>query len=583
MMSESGQSTALVPSGGKPYNKPDFAGRQEFMKEKYLKAIQGTKLNIRNHVEKETSKAIYKLRDEINDGDAEVKEQKDFGPINIRIKALNKKNELQKKIKHMGIKEAVLRKDEMEEKLRLLNENVDLIAREQAPAETQSQPEGEGEGGSLANPKNTRNRMSVDALYSLENKLGLPISEKNARVMNYKDKMHMSKEELLKSQKEAEDFVNKMKEREKKLEEEKQRRRDKEAYKTKTFLDKTSAKKKELEEKRKKKVLDRIEEHKQHMEKVQEKRAEREKTWKEFKQKEKVEKPLYKAIEDRYNKDILMPELQKKKKDLDSIRKFHKPIKREDLDEHEKDYQEKIKIEREKQRIKREKWYSDIGYGVYDENRYKTKFYEKAIAEEKKKVEIERVNSSHRKNKTDKMNNYAKIVKEMHWPQVSERKKKEIEELKDKMNYQKKPKFRSPQMRSSRYNSSESPEREKILKKPDWKKFHNPMLPKPETKKEGYEVDWLAERRAKRENGDTKSKLNQSHGWKSIADKDDLDENTKAQLLKSKARMLEENAQRKEQINKVQGATMEGTVEVNEMLIDAIESKLSLLDNYMQS
>lgn len=423
----------------------------------------------------------------------------------------------------------------------------------------------------------------MHALHSLEDKIGLPISEKHARIMHYKDKMHMSKEELLKSQKDAEDFVNKMKEREKQLQDEKQKRRDKEAYKTKSFLDKASEKKKQMEEKRKKKMIDKIEAHKEKLKKEQEERAERDRIWKEYKAKEKTSKPMYKKIEERYNHDVLMPELEKKKKDLNSIRKFHKPMKREELDEFEKDYQEKVKIEREKQRIKREKWYSDIGYGVYDENRYKTKFYEKAIAEEKIKAELERENSSHRKNKTDKMNNYAKIVKEMHWPTVSPTKRKELEELKSKMGQKKKPKFKSPSMRGSRYNSSESPEREKILKKPDWKKFHNPMVPKPETKREGYAVDWLAERRAKRDNPDTKSKLNHSHAWKTIAEMDNLDETDKAQLLKSKARLLEENAQRKEQMNKLQGATMEGTVEVNEMLIDAIESKLSLLDNYMQS
>lgn len=338
-----------------------------------------------------------------------------------------------------------------------------------------------------------------------------------------------------------------------------------------------------MEEKRKQRMLEKIEEHKEKLKKEQEERAERERIWKEYKAKEKVSKPMYKKIEERYNQEVLMPELEKKKKDLNNIRKFHKPMKREELDEFEKDYQEKVKIEREKQRIKREKWYSDIGYGVYDENRYKTKFYEKAIAEEKIKAELDRESSSHRKHKADKMNNYAKIVKEMHWPTVSPRKKKELEELKGKMGQKKMPKFRSPSMKGSRYNSSESPEREKILKKPDWKKFHNPMVPKPETKREGHAVDWLAERRAKRDNTDTKSRLNHSHAWKTIAEMDNLDETDKAQLLKSKARLLEENAQRREQMNKLQGATMEGTVEVNEMLIDAIESKLSLLDNYMQS
>ena len=485
----------------------------------------------------------------------------------------------------MGINEAVLRKGEMEEKLRILNQNVNKLAEDPDGAgkeeEGNEEAEGEGDEASKMSNKHGKNRRSVDDIHNLENQLGLPISDKHARIMNYKDKMHMSKEEFLKSQESAEQFVNKMKEKEKKLQEEKKQRRDKEAYRTKTILDKNSEKRKKLEEDRKQRVLERIEEHKQQLEKEKESRAKRDEYWKEYKRKEKTTKPLYKEIEERYNKDILMPELQRKKNNLDSLRKFHKPIKREELDEFEKDYQEKIKIEREKQRIKREKWYSDIGYGVYDENRYKTKFYEKAMEEERKKEVHKRVNSNQRKRKNEKMNNYAKIVKEMHWPEVSPKKRQEIEELKLQMEHNSKPKFRSPRIKS-RYNSSESPEREKIIKKPNWKKFHNPMVPKPEPKREPIKVDWLAERRNIKENGD-KSKLNHSQAWKSIADMPDIDEKTKAQILKSQARHLEENAQRKEQMNKIQGSTMEGTVEVNEMLINAIESKLSLLDNYMQT
>lgn len=273
--------------------------------------------------------------------------------------------------------------------------------------------------------------------------------------------------------------------------------------------------------------------------------------------------------------------MRNKKKKLENIRKLHEPIKRENLDEHEKNYQEKIKIEREKQRMKREKWYSDIGYGVYDENRYKTKFYEKALEEEKQKGTKDRVVSQSRKRKQEKMNSYAKIVKEMHWPQVSERKKKEIEELKYQMENSHKPHFRSPQVRS-KYGSttSESPERDKELKKPNWKKFHNPMIPQPEQKREPVHIDWLGDRRKVRGEKD-KTGMSKSQAWRSIAENDNLDENDKMHMLKIRSKQIEEEANRKEQVNKIKGATMEGTVEVNEMLIDAIESKLSLLDNFM--
>lgn len=276
-----------------------------------------------------------------------------------------------------------------------------------------------------------------------------------------------------------------------------------------------------------------------------------------------------------------MPELERKKKNLETIRQFHKPIKREELDEHEKNYQEKIKIEREKQRMKREKWYSDIGYGVFDEGRYKTKFYEKVLEEEKKNDVKKRVNSQNKQRKQEKMNNYAKIVKEMHWPQVSPKKRAEMEEMKNLMANPSKPKFRSPNTdRYSGVESADSAERPKPIKKPNWN-FHNPMIPKPQPKKEPIKVDWLADQRVKRQELEKDGSINKGNMWKNLAEKVDLDDQTKLQMLKEKTRQLEENAIRKEQMSKIRGSTMEGNVAVNEMLIDAIDAKLKLLDNFM--
>jgi len=425
------------------------------------------------------------------------------------------------------------------------------------------------------------NRRSVDAIRDLEDKLGLPITNKNARIMNYKDKMHISKGELMKSQESAEQFVARMKEKQKEIQQTRQQILERDKYRTQTILNESAHRRKEIEEEKKQRILERIEQHKENLDTEKKNRQKRESSWKAFKEKERNTKYLHEEIEERYAKDIVMPELEKKKKQLESIRKFHKPIKKEELDEHEKNYQEKIKVEREKQRMKREKWYADIGYGVYDENRYKTKFYEKALEEGKNKAEKKRVNSQTRKRKQEKMNNYAKIVKEMHWPEVSEKKRKELQEMKELVENGSKPKFRSPKL-NNKYNtsargSSSSSDRPQEIKKPKWN-FHNPMVPKPQPKKEPIKIDWLGDRRAMRQDKE-KEIMNNSQSWKAIATNATLDDQAKLQLLKAKTRMLEENAHRKEQMNKIRGSTMEGTVEVNEMLIGAIESKLSLLDN----
>jgi hypothetical protein len=201
--------------------------------------------------------------------------------------------------------------------------------------------------------------------------------------------------------------------------------------------------------------------------------------------------------------------------------------------------------------------------------------------DEKHLVESKRVANDEIKNKHDKMSNYAKIVKEMHWPEVSDKKKRELEDLMLHNENSNKPHFKSPATKS-RYNSSDSQDREKILHKPNWKKFTNPMIPKAEVKRLPVKIDWLADRRQKKNDEDKHSSHN-SRLLKSIVEDENLDESSRAQLLKAKMRVLEENANRKEQFNRIQGNTMEGTVEVNEMLIEAIESKLSLLDSYMQN
>ena len=84
----------------------------------------------------------------------------------------------------------------------------------------------------------------------------------------------------------------------------------------------------------------------------------------------------------------------------------------------------------EQKRIEREKYYNELGQGIDDSEKYSNKFqvkYKDEIRMKKAQEEraVDEINKKH-----DKMLSYAKIVKEMHWPEVSEKKQREVKETK---------------------------------------------------------------------------------------------------------------------------------------------------------
>jgi hypothetical protein len=50
-------------------------------------------------------------------------------------------------------------------------------------------------------------------------------------------------------------------------------------------------------------------------------------------------KPLYKQIEERFRNEVEMPDLEMKKKTLEEIRNFYKPIASKELSNHSRKYQ----------------------------------------------------------------------------------------------------------------------------------------------------------------------------------------------------------------------------------------------------
>lgn len=155
-----------------------------------------------------------------------------------------------------------------------------------------------------------------------------------------------------------------------------------------------------------------------------------------------------------------------------------------------------------------------------------------------------------------------------------------------------------------------------VLKPPKHQWKENKMIPKPQPKKEPVVVDYLMERRKVREkydsDGNPRSRSknpyldlknpstgrhdsnshskNQFFNSRSLDnygfEKSTIDPNQsryskmeRLSLIREKARQLEENVNRKEQLMKVQGGSANQHGDVNDMLIDAITHKLRILED----
>lgn len=126
----------------------------------------------------------------------------------------------------------------------------------------------------------------------------------------------------------------------------------------------------------------------------------------------------------------------------------------------------------------REKRNTEIEKSGFDTHKYKTKIMEKMLQEDVSINDSKQREIEEKKRKFDKMVNYAKVVKEMHFPQASEEKRKEIERIKDLLNQRNKRRSAPPNKRGQ---ENEANDEKPLHKKPVWN-FFNPMVPKPQEK-----------------------------------------------------------------------------------------------------
>lgn len=248
---------------------------------------------------------------------------------------------------------------------------------------------------------------------------------------------------------------------------------------------------------------------------------------------------------------------------------------------------------------------------------------------------------NHKRERTDnfhKADKYAKFVKEMHWPKISKLKKQEMENLKNSHDFKKSLnqsthsqnwKGRAPSIRSESRNLDrkngyistseptfsglENAKREgnhsySILKqsKNIWKE--NKMIPKPQPKKEPKIVDYLMEKRMRRDKLESEGRIRNiknpyldiknsatdrsnkkffnsrsmdNYGINNTIDHaaQNLSKIDQVNQVRNKSRQIEETVNRKEQLMKFQGGSIKESADVNEMLINAISAKLRILED----
>lgn len=273
--------------------------------------------------------------------------------------------------------------------------------------------------------------------------------------------------------------------------------------------------------------------------------------------------PLFKQIEDNYYLNHQMPELERRKRELESKRELFKPISLSEIREHaEKSKQMLDIVKTRKKNVScqlRDKIFHDM----------RTKFTEIVLENDKKLRQEPELLKQAKKKLAEKKKKYAKLVGELYHPSVDKFKEQEMKLIKARLEFPVKFKIRD----SINTNSSSQHSRSLSAQNRKWKK--NSMLPDPpEPKKMGKKTLYLEEQRNKRDRSldIRKIGLDWEHELSKITDSRE-----KQRFLKKKAKVLENEAKNYERFLDGERINLEVADHVNDLLINSIRAKLSYL------
>jgi hypothetical protein len=310
--------------------------------------------------------------------------------------------------------------------------------------------------------------------------------------------------------------------------------------------------------------------------------------------------PLYKKFERNYQTTIVMPDLERKKLTLRSIRAMHEPVDHGNLMEHARAYSQKraekknkFKKDSERKMIQQR---NELG------GRHRSMFLDRVLLDEnnEKEQELAKVHELH--NLYDKRKNYGNLVKAMHKPIISKRMQVEMEARKATLTNAKKTKMLAPN-RSRQHQISELTSVRHALHSPEIDKGNsgyqnyfsdknstpvarwgeNSMLPKTKPKLKPIVVDYLQEQRNLNEEKygyDNEYKITKKHRpvkWKSLVEK--MDSKDRVNFLWDKAKIIEEKVKFIDELNQNQDFDPDAQLEGDNMLLDALKARMTALED----
>lgn len=556
--------------------------------EKKMKSIYETAISdsgLRQVVTKEIELISKKRAKRIVDDEdhfSHEAEEVDLKPLIRKWKGTFMKDEIKNfALNHLYVSDTTMGKKDLQRNLKILNDNIDVMGTTDGFQKIEKQIG--------LNDKLLQKSSTVNALKPLKDME--PFSGKKVTYFDKKKEQDDEKERYLSN---ANSLMEKLKEEKKQRKQRLKEIRDKRKQ-NKNKKEEEKLKKLEEEEERQKQENDRKQAELQ--EKIKSIEDERQRKIQEMiENTKKIEKPRYRTIEKKYEEKVLMPTLENKKKMLASIRDLHKPIRLDEIQEHKKRMDEIIEQKRKEHEESRRP--DDFSYKKLETNWInQVKEYETHEKEEKERKDGEK------KEHYEKMKSYGDMVKEMHWPNVSKKKQLEMQLLKESLKHPIRNNLNGSALGSKNAYNRRSAEsllggshhgpgiqsdkedehtntikRRKII----WKE--NPMVPKPAPQREAKVVDWLQERRVKRdkqrEDG-YETRSSPTRGWQKEIEESNLNQQEKYELIKEKTKQLEEDARRKEEmINVARMGTIEDRDKINDMIFESIQAKLNIIKEF---
>lgn len=405
-------------------------------------------------------------------------------------------------------------------------------------------------------------------------------------------------------QKKAGDLVRKIKADRKEFDEKLKQRELSTDLREKERIERLLQREQQEEQLRQKQKKEQLDHHIKELKARSDVRAKESAKWEQEYKSNFAKRPMFKEIEMKYKKAYVIPELEQRKKKLQELRDFHKPMNHEELLQREQVIMRTLEEEHAKK-----KNVTDTSKWNYKKPAYESRHH-RVFADEVSKMRSQKEDDDADKMKRkERVNELLKDVKERHAPKVDANKELELVEMIEKLKQKK-----------NAYDRTSLGEEKPVEDAENVKKLGNDYLQEVKEKVKKYkETNKTAtangERISDLKTEASSSKMKTSSSVKShpvegikrkdyllelrrenkIADsstkidvilrKKDLDEKEKETLLKNEVQRLEEKVRRKELVKKLKGGKgddLNGAIEdeeVDQLYVNTIKAKLEMLGN----